>query len=356
MDDQHAEHGALPEKEDLATDVAGLYSWARVKDAPYRAFSRQRKPGIHPRPLSDLYEIPLASLKQPSESADRAGAPSIESSNTAVSAVFEFLPAGSETATAPPTFVPKVPRRIALLEPKFSPGGKDRSVAIAVGSLAGGVGKMTIAANLGRVFASLGERVLLVEATGSELLHFYFGSSDLRPGLRTFWAPEGNYPPMRVIGAEEITREWLENDVKAAMLTAQRMVFDLGLASEATLIEVLRTCTVLLVPLLMDLNSILTISHIESFLTAIRAREVDVPLPFYVSKKFDEQSQVGDRLLPMTIRRSPDVAEAIGGRMTVSDHSPESEIAQDFLELTLRLRKTAPIPQLSKFAGRWSER
>jgi hypothetical protein len=41
---------------------------------------------------------------------------------------------------------------------------------------------------------------------------------------------------------------------------------------------------------LMDLNSILTISHIESFLTAIRAREVDVPLPFYVSKKFDEQS------------------------------------------------------------------
>jgi cellulose synthase operon protein YhjQ len=368
MDDQHAQHGALPEREDLAKDVARLYSWAHVKGASYRAFSRQRKPEIRPRPLSELRETPLPSITEPSEPPDHAGAPSIESSNAAASAAFKFPPTGSETATAPPPVNPQASRRAALLEPNSSPGGKDRSVAIAVGSLAGGVGKTTITANLGRVLASLGERVLLVDASGSGLLPFYFGSSDLRPGLRTFCAPEPSCPQMDVIGSEDITREWLENDVKAAMQTAQRTVFDLGPGSAAILTEVLQMCAVLLVPLLTDLNSILTVSRIESFLSNMRAKEVDVPLPFYVSNKYDERSprdrqgrelilrQVGDRLLPMTIRRSPDVAEAIGEGMTVADHSPESDIARDFLELALWLRKSAPIPKLAKSPGRWSER
>lgn len=61
MDDQHAEHGALPEKKIWPQTWRALYSWAQVKDVPYRGFSRQRKPGIHARPLSDLCEIPLTS-------------------------------------------------------------------------------------------------------------------------------------------------------------------------------------------------------------------------------------------------------------------------------------------------------
>ena len=368
MDHRDAEHGPLSERGDSPKDVARLYSWARVKDAPYRAFSRQRKAGIHPFPLSELHDKPVAPLIEPPELSDQAGAPSAESPTTAVSVSLESLSADPRAQPLCPYSFrrPHPPNRVARAKTLSRCGGSTRRDSCWL--IGWRVGKTTITANLGCVFVSLGERVLLVEASGSGLLPFYFGASDLRPDLRTFWEPGANYPLMRVMVAEDITREWLENDVKAAMQTIQRTVFDLGQALAAILTEVLRNCAVLSVPLLTVLNSILTTSRIESFLRAIRPREVDIPLPFYISNKFDEQSprdrpgrelilrQVGDRLLPMTIRRSPDVAEAIGERMTVSDQSPESDIAQGSFERMLWLRKTAPVPKVAKSPGKWSER
>ena len=64
---------------------------------------------------------------------------------------------------------------------------------LAVFSLAGGVGKTSLVATVGRSLSSLGEKVLLTDTTSHGLLPFYFGASELRQGtVRTFSPPSGS--------------------------------------------------------------------------------------------------------------------------------------------------------------------
>jgi cellulose synthase operon protein YhjQ len=364
MEDQETKHVNTPAPEDLATDVAHLYSLANVEDLHYRVFSRHR-PGTRPGPLSEVTD--KASAKEAPESLAQVAAESTISS-TVVAPLSERISSKPENTTGATAVVLQETSRNHWSESENCAAKTGVLTSVAIVSIAGGVGKTTIAANLGRVLCSLGELVLLVDASGSGLLPFYFGAADLRPGLRTFWAPEANSPPMHVIGSEEITQEWLAGDVTAATRTVQRAIFDLGPSSANMLPEVLGTCAAVVVPVLSDLNSILTIARLEASIKTLRDKGVCAPLPFYISNKFDDNSpaeqqgreliarQVGERLLPITIRRSPNVAKAIADRMTVADHSPESDITQDFLELATWLRKTAPIPQPVKAVGRWSER
>jgi cellulose biosynthesis protein BcsQ len=372
MGDGEKKKAGTPETDDLANDVARLYSWANVEEVPYRSFSRQRRP--HFAPISSP------------EGAQRTAAPLTDASLTTASpAPIDLSPAALPRATEstlesavslPPSQLPVEKPVVApssahveahRFQPGTSPWSEVMPGALAVYSLAGGAGKTTLVANLGRLLCSMGERVLLVDASGSGLLPFYFGAGDLRPGLRTFVAPGMNYPAMHIIGADEVTESWLENDVRSAMQTSQRTIFDLGPASMSLLPQVLSLCSVLLVPLLSDLNSILTISRIEASVKSMRSRGMNIPSPLYVFNQFHEHApmdqqarnlvlrQCGEHLLPITIRQSADVATAIGERMTVTDHSPESDVAHDYLELAQWLRKTAPVFQGAPPRGRWSE-
>ena len=54
---------------------------------------------------------------------------------------------------------------------------------MAVFSLAGGVGKTSLVATLGRALSARGERVLLVDTAAFGLLPFFFGATDQRPGV-----------------------------------------------------------------------------------------------------------------------------------------------------------------------------
>ncbi|HZY62659.1 MAG TPA: cellulose synthase operon protein YhjQ/BcsQ, partial [Edaphobacter sp.] len=68
-----------------------------------------------------------------------------------------------------------------------------RTPVLAVFSLAGGVGKTSLVATLGRALSSMGEKVLLTDTSSHGLLPFYFGASELRPGVvRTFTPPSGS--------------------------------------------------------------------------------------------------------------------------------------------------------------------
>jgi cellulose biosynthesis protein BcsQ len=244
-----------------------------------------------------------------------------------------------------------------------------QKTAIAITSIAGGTGKTTLAANLGRILSSQGENVLLVDASGNGLLPFYFGAGDLRPGMRTFVSPEPGALPIHVLGAETVTPEWLENEVKPAMRTVQRTIFDLGPASFNLRPEICSLCAVRLIPLVVDLNSILSIPRIEAGIAFTEEQQkLDFPHPTYVLNKYDEASereregrdlitrQVGDRLLPIAIRRSPYVTEAISQRMTVVDYAFDSKITEDLTQLALWLKQAAPLAQsVAKPAMRWSE-
>ncbi len=339
----------LKGKENLAEDIAHLYSLENVEQVPYRTFPR--------RPLPEQRPAALTEVDQHSPLPPAVAAPQ------------------ESVAAAPPPPVLEPPENIAVPEvistppPAVSPAEPPTtSTAIAIYSLAGGVGKTTIAANLGRILCSLGEEVVLVDTSGTGLLPFYFGASDLRPGLRTFVAPGGNYAPMHVLETEEVTEEWLDVDVAKAMQLGQRTIFDLGPASTTLLHKIFSLCSVVLVPLLSDLNSFLTVPRIESSIATMRSKGIKTPLPLYLFNKVDANSlmdqearnlsirQIGDRLLPVSIRRSPDIPSAIADRMTVADHAPASAVSHDFMELAIKLRELAPIRVATAFHGRWRER
>jgi cellulose biosynthesis protein BcsQ len=360
----------VPAQSGLAKDVAKLYSYAHIEDGKYRSFSRGSKLQQAVRPLAEVTQKPTAAAAAAPQAAQK------EPQLTATSA--EPVAPQSESAqrarTGPPpgalAAIQSTPARRSgrsvWSEASSKPSTKQKT-AIAICSIAGGTGKTTFVANIGRILSAHHESVMLVDTSGSTLLPFYFGAEDMRSGLRTFLSPELGSPPMHVIGNESPTTEWLKNEVRPAMETVQRTIFDLGPASFSLIPEIFPLCAVVVVPLLTDLNSIMSIPRIEGYHRMMDEQGVAAPWPVYVSNKFDMESErersgreliareVGERLLPITIRRSPKVSEAIAQRMTVTDYAGESTIAQEFLQLALWLKKTAPVVQLARTTGRWSE-
>lgn len=328
--------------EGLAKDIARLYSYAHVDEGSYRVFTRSPKPHIAQQAIT---EIPAPAVAQASPAPAVAQPPA--------------------ATTASPIPVAKPPSPPSPAAPPSAP-----KTAIAIASHAGGVGKTTLAANLGRILSSLGESVLLVDASGSGLLPFYFGASDLRPGMRNFVSPEPGALPIRILGAETVTRDWLENEVKPAMRTVQRTIFDFGMSTYSLRPQIFPLCAVTLIPLVVDLNSLISIPRIEANNIAMREQQkLEAPRPTYILNKYDEESQreregrdliarqVGDRLLPIAIRRSPYVTEAISQRMTVVDYASDSKITEDLYQLAFWLRQAAPVsqPAAKPAAVRWSE-
>jgi cellulose biosynthesis protein BcsQ len=384
----------------LAKDVARLYAWANVEGVPYRDFSRQRK--VQQKPVTSVAEeqtVETISTHVVVESEVTATAvtrapipeqpPAIETTiqptvqhaaapTSGLPVVFDepvkSVPVASDAAPAPRPLEPESPytpsrvrSRSRFIDQLTSPVQSDERPILAVHSLAGGVGKSTLCANVARVLCSLGEQILMVDASGSGLLPFHFGANDLRSGLRKFVAPGMTYSPLRVIGAEEITAGWLDGDVRAAMAASDRVIFDLGPASFGLLPNIFGLANTILVPLLPDLNSILTIPRIEASLEKMRSSGLKVPPPFYVFSEFDSESsidqrarelvagQCGERLLPLTIRHGAEVGQAIASRITVVDHAPESEVTHDYVQLAGWLQSVAPVRRAAKSSVRWTE-
>jgi cellulose biosynthesis protein BcsQ len=367
----------------LAKDVARLYAWANVKGVPYRDFSLQRAVR-HKQPVLPGEDQRVEIAPAPDKAANAAVSVPITHDIPAPvhaspvptdtgSTHFADISQAAVSLPAPPTEAPMISPLIGARSrprPRFierlSLDAHKNRPALAVFSLAGGVGKTTISANLARILCVQGEEVLLVDASGSGLLPFYFGANDPRPGLRTFVAPGMKCFPLRVIGADDITQSWIDNDVSLAMAKSQRAIFDLGPATFSLLPQIFSICSEILIPLVPDLNSIFSISRIESSLERFRSAGAQIPSPYYVFNQFDDdysldhevrelaRRQCGDRLLPVTIRHGAEVAEAIGSRMTVADYAPASEVTRDFLGLALWLEKISPVHQKTA-AVRWTE-
>lgn len=357
---------------DLAKDVAHLYSWAQVENVPYHDFSRQRKQALaSKKPVSTPASSPDAPPRL--EHTVRSLGTEIEKpAESPIQAAQEIpitplVPEMPLSQVIPPVVVPEVPAAaVARHVPQPSKSPMDVPV-LAIYSLAGGVGKTTICANLGRILCALKEKVLLADASGSGLLPFYFGASDLRAGLRTFISPEPSYPPLQVIGADIFSKDWLEQELKPAMQRSQRTIFDIGPAAMTVLPELFSLCDAILVPLLSDLNSILTVSRIEAFFNAMKLEKKKTPKIFFIFNRFDEEDMVdqqartlverqcGDRLLPFSIRDGAEIPNAIAERMTVADHAPESAVTLDFVRLALWAREMMPPRMETKQISRWSE-
>ncbi|GAC1359553.1 MAG: hypothetical protein NVSMB3_07100 [Acidobacteriaceae bacterium] len=252
-----------------------------------------------------------------------------------------------------------------------------RTPILAVFSLAGGVGKTSLVATLGRSLSLLGEKVLLTDTTSHGLLPFYFGASELRQGtVRTFSPPSGSTDaPIYLVSydvedraGDEAAQEALVEEITGSSRGTHRVLLDLTVSSGWIVRRMARLSPTILVPVAPDMNSIISLQAVEKFFNGILDPEGRPLKLFYLLNQFDAslplhldvrevlRRQLGDRLLPFVIRRAPAVSEALAEGMTIVDYSPEAPVAEDYLNAATWLR-TVAAPATAGFRNvRWSER
>jgi cellulose synthase operon protein YhjQ len=271
-----------------------------------------------------------------------------------------------------------------------------RVPVLAVFSLAGGVGKTCLVASLGRALSSRGERVLLVDTAAYGLLPFFFGARDQRPGqLRTFNPPGVSADaPIQLVtfdpesrpaeyqtnqanaqtdpqaaNQDRLGQDWLGQEVIRYARGSHRALIDLPTASGATTRRILRLAPIVLVPVLPDMNSVVSVGAIEGFFRNNASITGGQPvMPYYVLSQFDYslplhldvreilREQIGDRLIPFALRRSPSISEALAEGMTVMDYAPNAVVAEDYANLAEWVRAVSA-PAAQSYRGvRWSER
>ena len=248
---------------------------------------------------------------------------------------------------------------------------------MAIFSLAGGVGKTSIVATLGRALSGRGERVLLVDTAAYGLLPFFFGARDQRPGfLRTFNPPpsSGDAPIQMITldpdngGSEAAAPEALSAEISKHARGIGRVIIDLATASGSVARRVMRISPQVLVPLVPDMSSVVSVASIDAFFQHNGGSPANPSLPHYVLNKFDPsvplhldvretlREQLGDRLLPFVLHYSSAVSESLAEGMTVMDYAPGSTMASDYSSLAAWV-KSLSAPATATFRGvRWSEK
>jgi cellulose synthase operon protein YhjQ len=248
---------------------------------------------------------------------------------------------------------------------------------LTVFSLAGGVGKTSLVATLGRALSSTGEKVLLTDTTSHGLLPFYFGASELRPGVvRTFSPPAGSSDAAIALVSYDVARnngdtaaqELLNDELTRASRGMQRVILDLSPISPWVVKRLVRMGSMVVVPVAPDMNSVISLGPVEKFFAGMidgdgrpvqphyLLNQFDASLPLHLDVREVMRQQLGDRLLPFIIRRSPVVSEALAEGMTVMDYAPDAPVAGDYMNFASWLRmQSAPAASGLKTA-RWSER
>jgi cellulose synthase operon protein YhjQ len=242
------------------------------------------------------------------------------------------------------------------------PGAK-RMPLLAVYSLAGGVGKTSLVATLGRALAAEGEKVVLMDTTSQGLLPIYFGRRDLPPGVvRSGILPEqGSKLPISLVaydaagaGEDERQQRMLTAEILRHIEGNNRLLLDLSSGASWLMGRMAELHPTVLVPVAPDMNSVISLQAVERLFRAKTDSGGRPMLPYYVLTQFDAalalhldvrevlRRQLGERLLRVAIRRSPGVSEALAEGMTVLDYAPDAPVAQDYREVASWLRSVSP--------------
>ena len=247
---------------------------------------------------------------------------------------------------------------------------------LAIFSLAGGVGKTSLTASVGRALSAMGERVLLADITPHGLLPFYFGASELRPGIvRNFSPPPGSADaPIALVtydiagrAAAETAEEALARDLTESSKGLERVIVDLSSAASWSMRRLAALNATVLVPIAPDMNSVITLGAIDRFFAGmvdaagrpVQPRfllaQFETSLPLHLDVREVLRQQLGERLLPFVIHRSPAVGEALAEGMTVIDYAPETAATADYRNLANWVRSLAPPAFAGARNARWSE-
>ena len=248
---------------------------------------------------------------------------------------------------------------------------------LAIYSVAGGVGKTSLAASLTRALSAQGERVLLVDTTERGILPFYLGARELKSEVvRTFAPPAGSADqPIQLVSyragtgqAGQGRGEQVAAKIKRDSTGCSRVIVDVLSAASGTLQELVAAGADVLVPVAPDMNSVISLPSLRRMLIDASGGAGRGVEPAFVLVQFDTsqalqldvrevlQQQLGDQLLPFSIRRSPVIAEALAEGMTVIDYAPGDGIAKEYLQLAAWVRSMAEPAREGLAKARWSER
>jgi cellulose biosynthesis protein BcsQ len=204
---------------------------------------------------------------------------------------------------------------------------------------AGGVGVTTVVATLARIFSLRRRRVLLVDGAAPSMLPLYFGGTFETPGRWSFLTSRDSDEGMVSVlacGVEDAGQTW--RDMREYGAGARHVLLDIWNRVDSQTQQELRaesTCLVILTP---DVHSAVKLRNIEKTLCA----GTSAAAPFYLLNRFDPSlrlhqefhrffaSQLAERLLTATIRRSDELSYALAEGVTVVDYAPDSAVAGDF--------------------------
>ncbi len=354
----------------------------RKEDAAHRAAQLVASPADRRSPTGEPAPSPAATPESSGPAWLYASVPQTEQKSAPV-------PAQSSVADTLQHSRERVAARWYALKGVFEQPGQEqpepapvrqketRTPILAVFSLAGGVGKTSLVATLGRSLSSLGEKVLLTDTTSHGLLPFYFGASELRQGtVRTFSPPSGSTDaPIYLVSydveeksSDEAAQDALVDEITGSSRGTHRVLLDLNVSSGWIVRRMARLSPTILVPVAPDMNSVISLGAVEKFFNGVVGPEGRPLKLFYLLNQFDAslplhldirevlRRQLGDRLLPFVIRRAPAVGEALAEGMTIVDYAPDAPVAEDYLNAASWLR-TVAAPATAGFRNvRWSER
>lgn len=248
---------------------------------------------------------------------------------------------------------------------------REQAPIVAVFSIAGGAGKTSLVATMGRALSFLGERVLLSETAAYGLLPFYFGSGTRASGMvRVFTPPPGSTDaPIRLVSYSQAGDEQagLSDDLVENSERANRVLIDLSADRLKFVAGLARFKPTILVPLMPDMNSVISIDAIEKLFGSMPDAAGRTLEPVYLLNQFDAslplhldirevlKQQLSERLLPFVVRRSPAVGEALAEGMTIVDYDPGSAAAEDYMRLAKWLRSVSAPGATGILNQRWSE-
>jgi cellulose synthase operon protein YhjQ len=243
---------------------------------------------------------------------------------------------------------------------------------LSVFSLAGGVGKTSLVAGMGRGLAARGERVMLTDTCSFGVLPFYFGAREIKPGVVRTFSGGTSDPPIRVLTLDaeryEADPDLLHREMMRGTQDVSRVLVDVATASAPMLRQALRLSPLVLVPMVPDMASVVTLQALEGFFRNQEGLSGKPVQAWYVLNQFDPSSplqldvrevlrqQLGERLLPFAVHRSPAVSEALAEGMTAIDYAPQSPVAEDIMGLVTWIRNTSVAVSGGHRGLRWSER
>jgi cellulose biosynthesis protein BcsQ len=325
----------------LPQDIAQLTSDAEFALKTYRTFNRPLRP--QPPPAD-----PVAEVNAIARAVRQASGPVSASSHHGIADLI-IPPADYNGLREDRPF-----RALDALRSIRQTGRRtQRKTAVALFASAGGCGVTTIAATLARLLSGGRESIALVDDTPQSLLGVFFGLRSLGAGIRTIVQPDaGARGAVHIVNRPRTAGDdWITGACHQLDGEFDRMIVDISPAfPQAYLQKVLRDA-VAVVPLLPDVRTACRLEPLVERLMALRD-ECGSALPIYfLLSQFDPNVRLhceiedwlhdafGPMVLPLTLRRGDEVAEALADGGTVIDYAPNSGIASDFRALASWIRQ-----------------